>query len=183
MKTIGIFYGSSDGTTENVANQIAEKLGVQPADVHNVSQASPADLGQYEVLLLGSSTWGAGDLQDDWYDFLPKIKSLDLSDKLVGLFGCGDSSSFSDTFCDAIGTIYQELQGTGCRFIGSMETAGYTFDDVVKTTVFLADMSLFAPMNEVYAAQFTGTFPARSAVAVKELPKGALVEIEVIAVK
>lgn len=61
--------------------------------------------------------------------------------------------------------------------------AGYTFDDVVKTTVFLADMSLFAPMNEVYAAQFTGTFPARSAVAVKELPKGALVEIEVIAVK
>ena len=129
MKTIGIFYGSSDGTTENVANQIAEKLGVQPADVHNVSQASPADLGQYEVLLLGSSTWGAGDLQDDWYDFLPKIKSLDLSDKLVGLFGCGDSSSFSDTFCDAIGTIYQELQGTGCSFIGSMETAGYTFDD------------------------------------------------------
>ena len=62
-------------------------------------------------------------------------------------------------------------------------TSQYTFDDVVKTTVFLADMSLFAPMNEVYAAQFTGTFPARSAVAVKELPKGALVEIEVIAVK
>ena len=61
--------------------------------------------------------------------------------------------------------------------------AGYTFDDVVKTTVFLADMSLFVPMNEVYASQFSGSFPARSAVAVKELPKGALVEIEVIAVK
>ena len=61
--------------------------------------------------------------------------------------------------------------------------AGYTFDDVVKTAVFLADMSLFVPMNEVYASQFSGSFPARSAVAVKELPKGALVEIEVIAVK
>lgn len=61
--------------------------------------------------------------------------------------------------------------------------AGYTFDNIVKTTVFLADMSLFGAMNEVYAAQFTGAFPARSAVAVKELPKGALVEIEVIAVK
>ena len=45
--------------------------------------------------------------------------------------------------------------------------AGYTLEDVVKTTVFLADMSLFVPMNEVYAAQFTGTFPARSAVAVR----------------
>ena len=60
--------------------------------------------------------------------------------------------------------------------------AGLTMDTVVKTTVFLADMGDFAAMNEVYAAQFEGTFPARSAVAVKTLPKNALVEVEVIAV-
>ncbi|CCX76522.1 flavodoxin [Parabacteroides johnsonii DSM 18315] len=129
MKTIGIFYGSSNGTTESVAKQIAEKLGVKSADIHNVGQASPADFASYEVLLLGSSTWGAGDLQDDWYDFLPKIKKLDLSGKLVGLFGCGDSSSFSDTFCDAIGTIYNDLKATGCKFVGSMDTSSYTYDD------------------------------------------------------
>lgn len=61
--------------------------------------------------------------------------------------------------------------------------AGCTVDHIVKTTVYLADMSLFAPMNEIYAQQFSGAFPARSAFAVKELPKQALVEIEVIAVK
>ena len=61
--------------------------------------------------------------------------------------------------------------------------AGYSIDDVVKTTVFLADMGDFVAMNEVYASQFEGTFPARSAVAVKTLPKNGLVEIEVIAVK
>lgn len=61
--------------------------------------------------------------------------------------------------------------------------AGLTMDNVVKTTVFLADMSLFAEMNEVYAAAFNAPFPARSAVAVKEIPKGALVEIEVIAIR
>lgn len=61
--------------------------------------------------------------------------------------------------------------------------AGCTVDHIVKTTVYLADMSLFAPMNEVYVQQFSGAFPARSAFAVKELPKQALVEIEVIAVK
>ncbi|MFZ4456793.1 MAG: RidA family protein [Bacteroidales bacterium] len=61
--------------------------------------------------------------------------------------------------------------------------AGYTVDDVVKTTVFLADMSLFADMNAVYANQFGETFPARSTIAVKGLPKGALVEIETVAVK
>lgn len=61
--------------------------------------------------------------------------------------------------------------------------AGLTIDNVVKTTVFLADMSLFTPMNEVYAEGFTAPFPARSAVAVRELPKQVLVEIETIAVR
>lgn len=59
--------------------------------------------------------------------------------------------------------------------------AGLTINHVVKTTVFLADMGDFATMNEVYASQFTGDFPARSAVAVKTLPKNGLVEIEVLA--
>ncbi len=61
--------------------------------------------------------------------------------------------------------------------------AGLTLDNVVKTTVFLADINDFAAMNEVYASFFTGTAPARSAVAVKDMPKGARVEIECIAVR
>jgi len=64
-----------------------------------------------------------------------------------------------------------------------LKEAGCGIESVVKTTVFLADMSLFEGMNEVYKTQFTGTFPARSTIAVKALPKGALVEIEAIAVK
>lgn len=64
-----------------------------------------------------------------------------------------------------------------------MKAAGLDMSHVVKTTVFLADMNDFAAMNEVYATFFTAPFPARSAVAVKTLPKGALVEVECIAVK
>lgn len=64
-----------------------------------------------------------------------------------------------------------------------LEAAGLTMANVVKTTVFLADMADFAAMNEVYAQAFEAPFPARSAVAVRTLPKNALVEIEVIAVK
>ena len=64
-----------------------------------------------------------------------------------------------------------------------LEEAGMTIDHVVKTTCFLADMADFAAMNAVYERQFTGAFPARSAVAVKTLPKNGLVEIEIIAVK
>ena len=64
-----------------------------------------------------------------------------------------------------------------------LEEAGYGFENVLKTTVFLADMNDFAAMNEVYATKFDGAFPARSAVAVKTLPKNVLVEIETICSK
>ena len=62
-----------------------------------------------------------------------------------------------------------------------LEEAGLSMNNVVKTTVFLADMNDFADMNSVYAEFFAEPYPARSAVAVKTLPKGALVEIEVVA--
>jgi len=64
-----------------------------------------------------------------------------------------------------------------------LEAAGLGLSNVVKTTVFLADMGDFAAMNEVYAQFFSAPFPARSAVAVKTLPKGALVEVECIAAR
>ena len=61
MKTIGIFYGSSTGTTEDIAKRIAAKLGVDASNLYDVAKASPSDLAGYEVLILGSSTWGTGD--------------------------------------------------------------------------------------------------------------------------
>ncbi|MDR1981011.1 MAG: flavodoxin FldA [Tannerellaceae bacterium] len=129
MKKIGIFYGSSTGTTEDIAQRIAKKLGLQPADIHNVGDANVQAVIPYDVLILGSSTWGVGDLQDDWEDFLPKLKKLDLSGKVVAVFGTGDASSFSDSFCDAMGTLYKELQQSGCSFCGAVSVEGYSFDD------------------------------------------------------
>lgn len=79
------------------------------------------------------------------------------------------------------GTTIEEQAEQVMKNIGAvLQAAGCTFEDVVKTTCFLADMGDFAVFNEVYARYFTGK-PARSCVAVKSLPKGALVEVEVIA--
>lgn len=64
-----------------------------------------------------------------------------------------------------------------------LKQAGYSFADVVKTTIFLSDMSLFTAVNEVYGAYFTENFPARETVAVKGLPRGVNVEISMIAIK
>ena len=81
------------------------------------------------------------------------------------------------------GATIQEQAHQACRNIKAiLEANGLGFEDVVKTTCFLADMADFAAFNEVYGAYFTGK-PARSCVAVKELPKKVLCEIEIIAAK
>jgi flavodoxin I len=127
MKT-GIFYGSSGGNTESVAKRIANQLGISTNDIHDVAKAKANDLAAYDILLFGSSTWGLGDLQDDWEDFIREVVKADLTGKKIALFGCGDSSSYSDTFCDAMGKIYQAVKNTA-TIIGFTETAGYSFDD------------------------------------------------------
>ena len=87
----------------------------------------------------------------------------------------------------ATGEVPEGIKAQAAQSIANIKAilaeAGLSIDNVVKTTVFLADMALFCEMNEVYAQEFTAPFPARSAVAVRELPKQVLVEIEVIAVR
>jgi 2-iminobutanoate/2-iminopropanoate deaminase len=78
------------------------------------------------------------------------------------------------TVTEQTGQVFKNIQAV-------LTEAGLTWDNVVKTTVFLSDMADFAAMNEVYARHFKEPYPARSAFAVKTLPKNALVEIEVIA--
>ena len=121
----GIFFGSMTGTIESAANEIAARLGVAADDVHNVADVSADEAERYDLLLLGSSTWGCGELQDDWYGFLDALKSKDLTGRKVGLFGCGDSGSYPDTFCDAIGIIYDALQSAGCSFVGALAPEDY----------------------------------------------------------
>ena len=121
----GIFFGSTTGTTESVAARIAERLGVAQADVHNVAAASVEDVKKYDLLLLGSSTWGSGELQDDWPGFLDKLGKEDLSGRRVALFGCGDSASYPDSFCDALAEIRDGLEATGCTFVGALDAAEY----------------------------------------------------------
>ena len=80
-------------------------------------------------------------------------------------------------------TVAEQTEQSMKNLQAILEAAGCTFDNVVKSTCYLADMSYFGEMNTVYAKYFTGDCPARAAFAVKELPKKALVEIEMIAAK
>lgn len=134
MKKTGVFYGSTTGTTESVARMIANKLGISSGDVYDVSKLTADVAGNYEALILGTSTWGDGELQDDWYDSIKVLKGMDLSGKTVALFGCGDSESYADTFCDGMGILFNELKDSGCRFIGTVPATDYTYSSSVAVT-------------------------------------------------
>ncbi|WP_337932644.1 flavodoxin FldA [Hallella sp.] len=124
-KTI-VVYGSTTGTCESIAQTIGDQLG---AEVINVSDLTADQLAEADNIVLGTSTWGAGELQDDWYDGVNVVKSANLSGKRVALFGCGDSASYSDTFCGGMKELYDAAVAAGATVVGAVPTDGYTFDD------------------------------------------------------
>lgn len=123
-KTI-VVYGSSTETCENIANTLGEKLG---ADVINAADLTAEQLESADNILLGSSTWGVGELHDDWYDAIETVKGANLAGKKVAVFGCGDSASYSDTFCGAMKELYDAAKAAGATVVGEVSTDGYTFD-------------------------------------------------------
>ena len=125
-KTI-VIYGSTTGTCQEFAGQIAQKLGV--SDVKNVSDVDAGVLAEYDNLLLGTSTWGAGELQDDWYGGIDSLKSANLSGKTIALFGCGDADEYPDTFCGGMAEIYNTVKDNGANIIGQVDAGTYTYDD------------------------------------------------------
>lgn len=126
MKKTVVVYGSSTGTCEAIAEKIGAKLG---AEVMNVQDLTADVVTANENLILGTSTWGAGELQDDWYDGLKVLQSADLTGKVIALFGCGDCESYGDTFVGGLGELYDGIKQSGARIVGSVSTDGYTFDD------------------------------------------------------
>jgi flavodoxin I len=128
MEKAGIFYGSSTGTTEKVAEIIAEKLGISSNDIHNV-ESNGGDLSAYDFLIFGSSSTGLGDLQYYWEKYLNTLRSADLNGKTVALFCCGDSYTYSDSFCGAMRKIYDAIKDKGCNITGSVSTEGYETGD------------------------------------------------------
>ncbi len=128
MKKTIIIYGSTTGNAASAAQTIAEKLG-NGATVKEAGAASKSDLTDFDNIILGSSTWGDGELQDDWFGFLPTIKEVGLSGKTVAVFGVGDQFSYSDTYVNAMGELYDAATAAGANVIGSTSTDGYSFNE------------------------------------------------------
>ena len=115
MSKISVIYGSTTGTTEAVAARIAAALG---ASAVNVNDAGDDAFGA-DLLVLGTPTWGVGDLQDDWAARLDAVRTR-FAGRKVAVFGLGDSVGFADTFCVAAETLAAAVRDAGATLVGDV---------------------------------------------------------------
>jgi len=124
---IAVIYGSSTLNTEYSAQRIQAAFGDGVADLHNVKHLEITLLRERSHLVLISSTWGTGDLQDDWELFFPHLDEVDFHGKTVGLVGLGDQENYPETFCDGISLLYDKVLERGGAIVGTTDTEGYSF--------------------------------------------------------
>jgi flavodoxin I len=127
MAPIGLFYGSTGGSTHRVARLVKDAFGDEEVRLHSVETADPEDLDQYDRLIFGVSTYGRGSLQEFWADFIWELDDVDLSGKKVALFGLGDQVEYPGSFLNAMGTLYEKARELGAEVVGYWPTEGYTF--------------------------------------------------------
>ena len=127
MSRIRVIYGSSTGNGFRVAQMICGELSDLVDSVQSVAYAKPSDLAEAEALILGVSTWGAGELQQDWKRFFPDLDEIDLTGKTVALYGLGDAQGYSGEFVTALGTLYRKVRERGANVVGFWPTEEYQF--------------------------------------------------------
>lgn len=131
INAVGVYYDSSTGNTETVAGYIGSAVGVDP---QYIADTSEEEMKSADGLIVGAPTWhtGAdsersGTSWDEWlYNTLP---NMDLKDKKVAIFGCGDQESYGDYYCDAAGELYDCFTKAGCKVYGFTSTEGYNHVD------------------------------------------------------
>ncbi|MBN2164816.1 MAG: flavodoxin [Marinilabiliaceae bacterium] len=127
MSKTGVFYGSTVGNTRFVAEKIGKLL--VNAEVLSVKDLSKETIELYDNIVLGTSTWGVGSFQDDFYKFVVQLMACDLSGKTIAMFGLGDQMNYPDTYCDGMGRLYELLRQKECTIVGRWPADDYNFSE------------------------------------------------------
>jgi len=143
-KTIGLFYGSTTGNTEDAAEQIAAALGSELVTLHDIAAEGLDQVGSYRYLVLGIPTWDYGELQEDWSDVWAELDDMDLNGVSCALFGLGDQIGYGEWFLDAMGALHDKLVSRGAKMAGYWPVAGYSFEESKALT---QDQSCFVGLG------------------------------------
>jgi flavodoxin I len=139
MAAVGIFFGTSTGSTQEAADFIYEALGsdiaAEPEDIETLEDVAAA-FSAHDALIVGTPTWNTGaDVERSgtgwdelYYDKIPTMKEA-LKDKKVAVFGLGDQESYAENFADATGELFDVFEGLGCKMLGAWSMEGYEHED------------------------------------------------------
>ncbi|ASF99073.1 flavodoxin FldB [Vibrio anguillarum] len=125
---IGLFYGSTTCYTEMAAEKIRALIGEDLVEIHNVKETPLSLMSNYDLLILGISTWDFGEIQEDWSAIWDQIGGVSLNGKYVALFGLGDQEGYGEWYLDAMGMLHDELKQIGAQLIGYWANQGYHFE-------------------------------------------------------
>lgn len=128
MINTGIYFGTTTGNTEIVAELIAEQLK-NAVTFKSIDEIDPQDFFEFDLLFLGISTWNIGELESTWDDFFPNLDSIDFTGKVIAIFGLGDQINYGDSFLDAMGILFDKLVDRGATIIGYWPIDDYQFDE------------------------------------------------------
>jgi flavodoxin I len=128
---VGLFYGSTTGITEYIAQQIEDAwhaAGMEAVEALNIGHVKDiALLVEFDALILGIPTWNIGQLQDDWEILLPQLDKLDFTGKKIAMFGIGDQYGYPDNFLDAVGILGSKFRERGAQLVGYWYDEHYEF--------------------------------------------------------
>lgn len=124
---VGIFYASTTGNTELVAEKIAVMLADR-AQLHDIATEGLAALPVYQQVIMGIPTWDFGELQEDWASLWDTLGQMDLSGVQIALFGLGDQIGYGEWFQDAMGSLHDLLRDCGAQMLGYWPVEGYNFE-------------------------------------------------------
>ena len=156
MAKVGIFYGSTSGITEEIAIKVREKLGEDICDIYSMEEDFDEydQLLDYDYLLLGCSTWGAGEVQNDWREplFEMELDKPDFTGKTIALFGAGDQVDHGTEFVSALGKMYEHFNKLGATLVGEFPNEGYDFQ---YSSALVNDKFVGLPIDEVNQSEKT----------------------------
>lgn len=124
---IGLFYGSTTCYTEIAAEKIQQAFTHYSIELHNIKDIPLSEITNFDIIILGISTWDYGEIQEDWEAKWSDISTLNLHNKIVAIYGMGDQVGYSEWFQDALGMLHQEVQAIGAYCIGYWPLEGYEF--------------------------------------------------------
>jgi flavodoxin II len=124
---IALFYGSTTCYTEMAAEKIQTELGTEQVTLLNIKETTLTEMADHDILILGISTWDYGEIQEDWEGHWPEIADIDLSGKIVALYGMGDQIGYTEWFQDALGMLHDQVIAQGGYVIGYWPNQGYEF--------------------------------------------------------